>query len=137
MVVRPLRDVIYKGKADSSDEDNLNKKMAEQTYTLDEFQDGMQGEMKDKTEKLPQIFEVTKEELEGLKYETFMRDYKDGKGPKPQYILLIGEKRFYAPGIVLGYLKKAKSNVKLKRVVIEKIGSGIGTKYGVKEVEGI
>jgi hypothetical protein len=115
-------------------QDNLNKKMAEQTYTLDEFQDGMQGK---NAEKLPPIFEVSRQQLEDLKYEVFVKDYNDGKGPKNRFVLLIGDKRFFAPQVVLSLLKKAKANQKLVRVVIETSGQGIGTRYLVKEVEGI
>lgn len=112
----------------------LKPKMAEQTHSLDEFQDGMQGK---NAEKLPPVFEVSRQQLEALKYEVFVKDYNDGKGPKNRFVLIIGEKRFFAPQVVLSLLKKAKANPKLVRVVIETSGQGIGTRYLVKEVEGI
>lgn len=107
--------------------------MTEKICSLDDFED---GQIKN-AEALPAVFELTKEQVMSLGYETYDKDYNDGKGVKTRYILVVGDKKFYAPQIVLSMLKKARSNPKLIRVMIAWTGSGIQKRYSVKEVEGI
>lgn len=109
------------------------QKMEGETKPLDSFED---GQVKN-AEPLPAIFELTKEQVMNLGFETYAKDYNDGKGLKTRYILVVGEKKFFAPQIVLSMLKKAKSNPKLIRVMIAWSGSGLQKRYSVKEVEGI
>jgi hypothetical protein len=108
-------------------------KMDEQTKPIDSFDDGHLMS----AEPMPAIFELSREQLMSIGYETYTKDYGDGKGEKTRYILVVGDKKFFCPQIVLSMLKKAKSNPKLIRVMIAWSGSGIQKRYSVKEVEGI
>lgn len=96
----------------------------------------MDYEADDRTigEKVPDGLVLSKEQLLGLKYKKSLKDFGDGKGPKPRYTLFIGDKTYYAPPIVMNLLRTAASDPHVLRIRLKIQGIGLATRYDLEKV---
>lgn len=85
-------------------------------------------------EKVPNGLVLTQEELRSLKYKKNMKDFGDGKGPKPRFTLFIGDKTYYAPPIVMNLLRRAAEDPHVLRVRLKIEGLGLATRYDLDKV---
>jgi len=80
-------------------------------------------------EKVPNNWELTADELRQLRYESFTRDYGDGKGPKTRYRIYYKDKVYFAPPVVMNLLRRACNEPKLSKVRLIVNGTGMNTRY--------
>ena len=85
-------------------------------------------------EKVPNGLVLTQEQLRALKYKRTMKDFGDGKGPKPRFTLFIGDKTYYAPSIVMNLFRHAAEDSHVLRVRLKVEGVGLATRYDLDKV---
>ena len=85
-------------------------------------------------EKIPNGLVLTGEQLRGLRYKKFMRDFNDGKGPKPRYQLFIGDKTYYVPPIVMDLFRKAVAESGVVKVRLNITGAALNTRYDLDKI---
>lgn len=85
-------------------------------------------------EKVPNGLVLSVDQLRAMTYKKTMRDFNDGKGPKPRFTLFIGDKTYFAPPIVMNLFRAAASEPHVLRVRLKIEGVGLATRYELEKV---
>lgn len=85
-------------------------------------------------EKVPNGLILTMEQLKAIKYVAYQKDFCDGKGPKTQYKVFIGEKQYFCPSIVMNMLRRAASEPHCLKVRLKRDGTGLATRYDLEKI---
>jgi hypothetical protein len=105
--------------------ENIEEVKGLMEYEIDERANG---------EKIPNGLVLSVEQLRAMTYKKTMRDFNDGKGPKPRFTLFIGDKTYFAPPIVMNLFRAAASEPHVLRVRLKIEGIGLATRYELEKV---